>query len=76
MKRPEAECSKLTKETEAVFEFLVAQGNKNGFNVDLILEIPDLSGGACFAKALRCSEKIRCGLFYVFKIDLLPDGWT
>ena len=56
--RPKAEWLKLVKETETVFEFLVEQGLKNGYNVNLILEIPDLCGATCFHIATQCSEKI------------------
>ena len=58
MKDHNEKCVKLAKQTEAVFEFLVDQGNKYGFNVDSILEIPDSSGGTCFGKAAGCSLKI------------------
>ena len=58
LNRPKSEWSKLIPKTEAVFEFLVEQGNINGFNVDAILEIPDPSGNTCFNLASRCSETI------------------
>ena len=58
LKKPKEEWSKLVTETEAIFDLLVAEGHKNGFNVDSILEIPDSSGSTCFAIASDCSEKI------------------
>ena len=50
--------SKMIQDVEAVFEFLVEQGEKFGFNVNSILEIPDSSGGTCFGSASACSKKI------------------
>ena len=58
LKVPESKWSKMVQEIEVVFEFLVEQGNKNGFNVDSILAIPDSSGGTCFGSASECSRKI------------------
>ena len=58
LKRPEADWSKVVKDTEKVFWYLVEQGTKYGFNVDSILEIPDSTGDTCFSIASRCSEKI------------------
>ena len=58
LNRPEAEWKKLVTKTETVFEFLVEEGNKRGFNVDLILEIPHSTGETCFNVASRCSKKI------------------
>ena len=58
LKKPKPEWSKLVTETEMIFDLLVTEGNKNGFNVDSILEIPDSSGGTCFSIASDCSEKI------------------
>ena len=49
---------KMVQELEAVFVFLVEQGEKFDFNVNSILDIPDSSGGTCFASAAACSEKI------------------
>ena len=37
---------------------MVEEGNKRGFNVDEILEIPTSTGGTCFAIASQCSKKI------------------
>ena len=37
---------------------MVEEGNKRGFNVDSILEIPTSTGGTCFAIASQCSKKI------------------
>ena len=56
--KQEAECSKLVSKTESVFEFLVEQGNKIGFNVDSILERPNSIGQTCFSIASKYSEKI------------------
>ena len=53
-----ADLSKLVSKIETIFEFLVEQGNINGFNVDAILEIPDPSGNTCFDIASGCSETI------------------
>ena len=58
MSHERPELPKLVRETEAVFFFLVEQGNKNGFNVDTILEIPDAIGQTCFFTASHFSEKI------------------
>ena len=58
MKRPEAEWKKLVTKTETVFDFLVENGNKRGFSVDDILEIPTSTGSTCFSVASRCSKKI------------------
>jgi len=58
LKRPEAEWKKLISKTEIVFDFLVEEGNKRGFNVDSILEIPSSNGSTCFNIASQCSKKI------------------
>ena len=58
LKKPKEEWSKLVTEIEAIFDLLVTEGHKNGFNVDSILEIPDSSGATCFSIASDCSEKI------------------
>ena len=57
-KKPEAEWKKLVSKTETVFDFLVEEGNKRGFNVDEILEIPSSNGSTCFSVASQCSKKI------------------
>ena len=57
-KRPETDCSNLLEQTEKVFWYLIEQGNRNGYNVDAILEIPPLTGETCFHVASHCSEKI------------------
>ena len=57
-KRPEAEWKKLVPKTERVFDFLVEEGIKRGYDVDSILEIPDSTGETCFNLASRCSKKI------------------
>ena len=48
----------LVMKTEEIFFFLVEQGNKNGYNVDAILEIPDDIGSTCFDAASICSFNI------------------
>ena len=48
----------VVPETEKVFDFLVAEGRKNGFDVDLLLERPNSTGETCFDLASRCSKKI------------------
>ena len=58
LERPEAEWKKLVTQTETVFDFLVEEGNKRGFNVDEILEIPSSDGSTCFLVASQCSKKI------------------
>ena len=58
MERREAEWKKLVTKTETVFDFLVEEGNKRGFDVDSILEIPDSNGETCFLIASQCSKKI------------------
>ena len=57
-KRPKAECEKLLSKTETVFYFLVAEGNKRGFDVDSILEKPTRVGSTCFSIASNFSKKI------------------
>ena len=58
LERSEADCSKLIPTTETVFEHLVKEGHKYGYDVDSILEIPTASGQTCFAVSSRCSKKI------------------
>ena len=58
LKRPEDEWKKLVTKTETVFDFLVEEGNKRGFDVDSILEITDSTGSTCFSIASRSSKKI------------------
>ena len=58
LKRPESEWSKITTETEDLFENLVAIGIKNGYDVNSILEKPDPRGDTCFDIASRFSDKI------------------
>ena len=58
LKRPETEWKKLVTKTEKVFDYLVEEGNKDGFDVDSILEIPTSDGSTCFGYASRCSRKI------------------
>ena len=58
MKKPESELSKLVTETETLFEILVAMGIKNGYDVNSILEMPDLRGETCLDIASRFSDKI------------------
>ena len=58
LQKPEAEWSKLVKETETVFYFLLEKGLENGFNVDLILEMPDSYGSTCFLIASDCSRRL------------------
>ena len=48
LERPEATWKRLVTKTEKVFDFLVEEGNKRGFDVDSILEIPTSNGGTCF----------------------------
>ena len=54
----EAESKTLVSKTETVFEFLVEEGNKRGFDVDAILEIPNSVGETCFSVASEMSKKI------------------
>ena len=58
LKRPEAEWKKLVTKTETVFDFLIEEGNKRGYDVESILEIPASTGSTCFNIASDCSEKI------------------
>ena len=67
LKVPEAEWSKIVLKAEEVFFFLVDQGNKNGYNVDAILEKPIDNGETCFHIASRCSKMI-CS--YVIQRDI------
>ena len=57
-KRSEAECETLISKIENVFEFLVEEGNKQGFDVDSILEIPSSTGLTCFSVASGNSKQI------------------
>ena len=56
--RPKAVWSKLVKQTEEVFDFLVKEGIKNEYDVESILEIPNSVGETCFSIASDFSEKI------------------
>ena len=58
LEKTEAEWKRLVSKTETVFYFLVEEGNKRGFDVDSILEIPSSDGTTCFSVASRCSKKI------------------
>ena len=58
LKRPKAEWKKMVSKTETVFDFLVEEGNKRGFDIDSILEIPSSTGSTCFNIASQCSKKI------------------
>ena len=59
MKIPESKWKKLVTKTETVFfYFLVKEGNKRGFDIGSILEIPDSTGETCFRIASQCSKKI------------------
>ena len=58
LERPEGEWKKLVSKTETVFDFLIEEGNKRGFDVESILEIPTSEGSTCFNLASRCSKKI------------------
>ena len=62
LKLPDEELLKIVPKVEAVFDFLLEQGNKNGYNVDSILEIPDSGGQTCFLCASECSFKIATDL--------------
>ena len=55
---PAEEGYKIMTKTEAVFELLVEQGTKYGFNVDAILEMPDSAGVTCLLLAAGLSKKI------------------
>ena len=48
----------LTAKTETIFIFLVEEGNKRGYDVNSILEIPDSTGFTCFSYASQFSRKI------------------
>ena len=54
----QAERSTIAYKTERIFFFLVEQGNKNGYNIDAILEIPDNTGTTCFQAAAQFSYNI------------------
>ena len=56
--RSKADMTNLLAATEIVFEFLVEEGNKLGFNIDSILENPTTSGSTCFFLASQFSKKI------------------
>ena len=58
LKKSKAEWSNVLIDTEKLFNFLVEEGFKNGYNVNLILEKPDLTGLTCFGIASDCSIKI------------------
>ena len=57
-KRSKDDWSKLVVQTEEIFDFLIQQGNKNGFDVNSILEIPTSNGSTCFSVAVQFSHKI------------------
>ena len=67
IKMTEDEKSKFVLKTEEAFFFLVDQGNKHGFNVDGILEIPDFNGSTCFTIAAVCSWNI---MMYIIERDI------
>ena len=75
LKRPEADCSMkiLLSKTETVFEYLVNEGNKYGFDVDSILEIPSSIGETCFYIASRYSEKISN---YIIQREIIVNSIT
>ena len=58
LKRPEADWSLLVSKTELVFDYLVQEGNRVGFDVDSVLEIPSSLGETCFAAAVGTNKKI------------------
>ena len=58
LKRPEAEWREMVTRTETVFDVLVREGTKRGFDIDSILEIPNSNGSTCFCIASSCSDKI------------------
>ena len=58
LKRPSTELRKLMSRTEIVFEYLVHEGDRFGFDVNSILEIPASNGGTCFSTASQNSQKI------------------
>ena len=53
-----ADWSELVPKTETVFEYLVQEGEKRGFNVKSLLEIPNSKGETCFSLASDFSQKI------------------
>ena len=58
LKRPATDLQKLLSRTEIVFEYLVHEGDRFGFDVNSILEIPSSNGGTCFNIASQNSKKI------------------
>ena len=58
LNRQKVDLSKLMMKTEEVFQYLIEQGTKYGFNVDSILEIPNSVGETCFKLASGSSKKI------------------
>ena len=58
LEKPEAEWKKVVSKTETVFYYLVEEGNKRGFNVNSILQIPTSYGDTCFSVTSQCSRKI------------------
>ena len=73
LEKPEAEWKKLLPKTETIFDFLVEEGNKRGFNVDNILEIPTSSGSTCFSIASQCSKKI---MYYFIQREIKVNSIT
>ena len=51
------EWKRLVPETEKVFDFLIEEGDKRGFDVGDILEITNLSGDSCFSIASKLENK-------------------
>ena len=73
LKRPEAECKELVSKTETVFHFLIEEGEKRGYDVDSILEIPSSDGATCFSIAAQCSRKISD---YIIRREIKVDSIT
>ena len=74
LNRPEAEWKKLVSKTETVFNFLIEEGNKRGYDVDSILEIPDSTGETCFTAVARLGCKLLRGKILEFEIVCLSDS--
>ena len=58
LKSPQNDCLKLISNAETMFMYLVQEGNRYGFDVDSILEIPSSIGLTCFGLASSLSSSI------------------
>ena len=58
LKKSQSEWSTIITETESLFDTLVARAIKNEYDINTILQKPDLRGETCYDIASRFSDKI------------------